>query len=100
LHPRVLRRGYAAAIRSIIIVTVWTTGRSGSAVIAGSVTRRVIGTRGGGTDCGSTDGGSADAYRHARAYTTIKASAVNATTIDAAAVDTTTETSAIRGRVS
>jgi hypothetical protein len=37
--------------------------------IAGSVTRRVIGTRGGGTDRGSTDDGSTDAYRHARAYT-------------------------------
>jgi hypothetical protein len=90
----------AAAVRSIIIIAVWTSGRSGSAIIAGSVTRRVIGTRGGGTDRGSTDGGRLHLCLPPRpGVHAIKAAAVNTTTIDTAAVDTAAETSPICRRI-
>jgi hypothetical protein len=81
---QLLWRGYAAVVRGIIIVAVWTTDGGRSAVIAGGV----ISTRGGSTDRSSTDGGSTDADRHSRAYTTVVATTVSATAIDTAAVDT------------
>jgi hypothetical protein len=89
---QLLWRGYAAVVRRIIIVAVWTTYRGRSAVIAGGV----ISTRGGGTDRSSADSGSTDADRHSRAYTTVVATTVSATTVNATAIDTAAvDTSAI-----
>src|SRR6185436_6620123 len=89
---QLLWRGNAAVVGSVIIVAVWTTDRSGSAVIAGGI----ISTRGGSADRGGTDSGSTDADRHSRAYTTVVATTVNAAAVDATARDT----SAICGGVS
>ena len=92
-----LWRGYAAVVRGIIIVAVWTADWSRSTVIAGGV----ISARSGSADRSSPYRGRTDADRHSGAYTTVVATPVNATAIDTAAVDTTTiDTSAIRGGVS
>jgi len=74
---------YAAVVRGIIIVAVWTSDRGRSAVIAG----RVVTTCGSGTDRGSTDRSSANSHRHSRTYATVYATAIDTAAIDATPIN-------------
>ena len=76
--------GHAAVVGGIKIVTVGTTDRRGSTVIAWR-----IGTGRGSTDGSSTDGSGTDAYRHSRAYAAVNATSVDATPVDATAIGPT-----------
>ena len=85
-------RGYAPAVGGIIIVAVLATDRGSSAVIAGGIGTRGAVVAGGISTCGSSanrgsiNSGSTDADSHARAYTTVVATSVNAAAIDTNAI--------------